>query len=784
MHKHNPSLESEMESVSYTPSAYWVADLLLKINACVGVFEGLQDDNEQREHQLRFGQLLAHIAGTPLGPTSTLQVDQVRCAVHTASQIRRAITAQFRVASSMSIEDHTLQFPLAAYDLLSSAARDIPVKPENSEIQPSRREGTPRMSEHVPRGTLESCRELLVLSENTMHLLNSGMSKLRSLLNDVTLAYVDMQTTEQSANALDILCGRQTMTLVRNALNARAIACMFDSVRISAGIMAASHALGIDFAGAIPDVNRAAIGRADAYAVQRLYRGLELLVAAMMMGQARRAEEDGDRSKWTATDTGQAVLKLRHDIGEVLTAYDSQKRTVAAKSGKTYSAQTPGYVALLQEQAASIMLKAQEPNNQLHRAIVDALGLPQLFRTQCVEGDKLSFWQAVSEIQAWREHSFSATNDRRVAPISNAIAMVAASAVMSSTDRELNLPVYLTSSAYDAMRAASKEWPPISNFYGKEYALTERKVMAKAAKQSRDVREVGEALGYRTEWVGFLSGQRDCKRQSDKGSDADMRFGGAVTTLAHAEGLRQDVGANVLSSVLPAPYGAALHNLHGVALSMEPLLLRSAIDSGSAERSHIFEHADAHYNELMNAFDERLCESHADPDAYQRVILDRRSTIQDRIERISTSFKGWSGAAVATDLYHAFFLEVWRRFNANLRASNSSWNDTINAWIEHYKTGTTPNRSSSHAKLMHPWRCMYLQRGVARALLDEWFGEQVVEKISSAEGRCAVRIQRSMISSVVSLYDYGPWASHVMRRFCSIDERKYGGAPGKRVREE
>jgi hypothetical protein len=338
------------------------------------------------------------------------------------------------------------------------------------------------------------------------------------------------------------------------------------------------------------------------------------------------------------------------------------------------------------------------------------------------------------------------------------------------------------------MRTASKEWPPISNFYGKEYALTERKVQAKASKQGRDPREVGESLGYRTEWVGLLSGARDCKRQTDKGVHADIRFGGAVTTLAHAEGLSKDVGNDSTVSSLPAPYGAAVHNLHGVALSMEPAMLRASIDAGSPERSHLFEHADAHYNELMRALDERLGAAHTvDDDTYRRIILERRSVTQDRIEKISTSFKSWSGGAVATDLFHPFFLEVWKRFNNNLKAEPSKWKPVIDEWVAHYEAGTAPPRSSVHAKLMHPWRCMYLQRGVARALLEEWFGEAQVQMVNSSEARSALRIQRCMLESVITLYDYGPWASHVMRRFCSIDERKYGGAgssTGKRAREE
>lgn len=772
--------------MAYAPSPYWIADVLLKVNACVGAFEELQDDDESRRNQLLFGQLLAEIAGTSIGVDQPLAVERARCIVYTASRIRRGVAAQLRAARAPEEEDGAVQFPLAAYDLLSSAAHDVVC--EWGEIKPSMREGKAAMIKDVPEALRHNCAELLLLSENTMSMLDSGLGKLRSMLTDASLVYADTEPTDESTRVMEIMCGRQTMTLVRNALNSRAIACLFDSVRVAAGVMSASHALGKNFASEIPDVRRAAIGRADAYAVQRLYRTLELLVAALMMGQAQRSDASGRRDEWSDTPTGQAVLRVRHEIAEVLKAYDDKKRKAATDAGRTYCAQTPGYVALLQEQAASIMLKAQEPENELHRALVDALSLPRLFRVGY--GDKnarYSYWEAVEHVQTWREAVFSASNDRRVAPISNAIAMVSGSAALSSTDRCIDVPVSLTTSAYEAMRVASKEWPPMSNFYGKEYALTERKVQAKATKQDRDPREVGEALGYRTEWVGFLSKARDCKRQVDKGEHAGIRFSGSVTTLAQAEMLGRDMPGCTHASPLPAPYGASLHNLHGVALSMEPALLRAASEVGAPERSHLFEHADAHYHELMFALDSRV-ESGVDDDEYQRIVLERRTAVQERVEKISTAFKSWSGGAMATDLFHAFFLEVWRRFNANLCTSSSPWHATVQEWIGHYEAGTEPKRGGGTSKLMHPWRCMHLQRGVARALLNEWFGEPVIATIASnPEARCALRIQRCMLESVVALYDYAPWASHVIRRFCSIDERKYGGgkhATGKRGREE
>lgn len=711
-----------------------------------------------------------------------MDAERARCIVFTASRIRRGMAIHLRAAQNLEVDGKVVQFPMSAYDLLASAARDVPTAHARAEIQPSTRDGTAAMSRAVPESMLKACPDLLAQSENTMTLLTTGLHKLRAMLTDASLVYADTDTTEASTRILDLICSHSTATLVRNALNARAVACLFDGMRVAAGIMSASHALGVDYAAGIPDVTRAAIGRSDAYAVQRLYRSLEFLIAAMMMGQAQRAEEAGKREQWASSATGQAVLRIRHEIGDVLTAYDTHKRSTAEQNKRAYCAQTPGYVSLLQEQAAGIMLKAQEPDNELHRALIDALSLPRLFRVHdgAAEPCRCSYWEAVSAIQVWRERVFASTNDRRVAPISNAIAMVSGSAALSSTDRGLQLPVSLTGSAYEAMRAASKEWPPMSNFYGKEYALTERKVMAKVAKQERDPREVGEALGYRTEWVGFLSGSRDCKRQTDKGVHADIRFSGAVTTLAQAEMLSRDVSGRQYASAMPAPYGASLHNLHGVALAMEPALIRAAADAGNPQRSHLFEHADAHYNDLMSALDERVVSGVNDYD-YQKIVLERRSVTQERIEKVSTAFKSWSGGAIATDLFHSFFLEVWRRFNSNLRAEGSPWHDTLEKWVAHYNNGTEPARLGGASKLMHPWRCMHLQRSVARSLLEEWFGEPVVQRVESPEARCALRIQRCMLQSVIALYDYAPWASHVMRRFCSIDERRYGS--GKRARE-
>lgn len=774
----------QLSYVAYSPSPHWVADVILKVNACVGAFEELQDDDDSRRNQLMFGRLLAEIAGTSIDLKGGLEMERVRCVVFTASKIRRGIAKQLRAAQAFDLDDRALHFPMAAYDLLAAASRDVPVAHTFAEIQPSRREVVAGMSKHVPETLLKACSELLAQSENTMTLLGEGLAKLRSMLSDASLVYADTEMNVESDRIMDIICSRQTLTLVRNALNARAVACMFDSVRVAAGVMAASHALGVDYASVIPDVSRAAIGRADAYAVQRLYRTLEFLVAAMMMGQAQRASRCGNRDAWSGTDTGQAVLRIRHEIGDVLKAYDDEKRAAATNSNRAYCAQTPGYVSLLQEQAASIMLKTQELDSHVHRAIVDALSLPHLFKVGYGEkGTRYSYWEAIDAVQVWREDVFSETNDRRVAPIINCIAMVSGSAALASTDSELALPVTLTTAAYEAMRIASKDWPPMSNFHGKEYALTERKVMAKAAKQMRDPREVGESLGYRTEWVGFLSGAREGKRQTDKGAHADIRFGGAVTTLSHAEMLSRDLKGRAYASALPAPYGAALHNIHGIALSMEPSLLRAAADAGNPERSHLFEHADAHYNELMHALDEQMNEPGIDDAMYQSIVLERRGLVQDRVEKIATAFKSWSGGSVVTDLFHAFFFEVWRRFNVNLRADTSPWHDTVETWVLHYQAGTEPRRSEGASKLMHPWRFQHLQRGVARSLLEEWFGEGQIQMVNSPEARSALRIQRCMLSSVIELFDYGPWASYVMRRFCSIDERRYS-TTGKRTRED
>ena len=78
---------------------------------------------------------------------------------------------------------------------------------------------------------------------------------------------------------------------------------------------------------------------------------------------------------------------------------------------------------------------------------------------------------------------------------------------------------------------------------------------------------------------------------------------------------------------------------------------------------------------------------------------------------------------------------------------------------------------------------MQLQKGVARHLLTEWLGEPAIRRVDAAETRCALRLQRCMLHDVVELYDFAPWTSHVIRRFCSVAEQHtWGGGGAKRRR--
>ena len=69
----------------------------------------------------------------------------------------------------------------------------------------------------------------------------------------------------------------------------------------------------------------------------------------------------------------------------------------------------------------------------------------------------------------------------------------------------------------------------------------------------------------------------------------------------------------------------------------------------------------------------------------------------------------------------------------------------------------------------------------ARNLLEEQYGEAKVIALPTLEKRKTMRLHRSLLSGVIAAYDYAPWASHLVRRFCTMEEHR---AAAKRKRDE
>ena len=162
--------------------------------------------------------------------------------------------------------------------------------------------------------------------------------------------------------------------------------------------------------------------------------------------------------------------------------------------------------------------------------------------------------------------------------------------------------------------------------------------------------------------------------------------------------------------------------------------------------------------------------------------LVRKQLFVERVlERTSPMFKGWSGGVLVAESYHDFFAEVWKRFNDSLRHEGSPWHAKIVSWLEHYAAGTVPTRANGASKLIHPWRAQRLQQSVARMLLEERYGESVVQTLATSETRAAARLYRALLGGVIEVYDYVPWASHLVRRFCTMQPHRVAA---KRRREE
>ena len=717
----------------------WCAAVLLKSNRLVGTLDGTGDSSADRASLFHFNDCLVAMAAD-LGECD-LQHEPLD-AMRAVSHLRKTIAVTLREAEQprrLTRDGPLLTF--ATFDLLATAAGSC---------------------------VLDTPAAIHDTATQGMAALRAACEQFAEFLHDVSVPHPLMNTMQSVA----------TQKLVRRALSMQVLTNFFDSSRFACGAKAATESFGASWnAPPIEEHTRAAMGRTDAYMAMRLYTALQTVLAMMMMGVAKHCEESkegGDRDEWDQTAMGKAVVELRARIGSALAWYDGEKRTQAQERGRTYTAQTPGCVASLQEQAAALAT-AVAGNALLYDAWVCGLGSAKLFKIPTHNlrwvgyNATYTFWAAVGTATEIRHVHYEGAQHRRVVGVEYAATIVGAMVLGSALDEKYRPLVQLSSSMRTAMEVVAhpaspcSAWPPMSNFYGRDYAETERKVTAKAAREGKDPegREVGESFGYRLEWMGYLSklGTGHQVRVQTRTTGMASRVVAAVTSLARAEALATE-GA----SAMPMLSGNAIHHMHGVALAAEPLLDGSAlIERGDAAYCR-FLHMEAQVGSDDNPTSER---------AIKGLFVDKI------IEKVAPLFKAWSGAALATEPFHEFFAEVWKRFNANMCKQGSPWADKVKRWLAHYAAGTHPSRASGEGKLIHPWRVMHLQRAVARALLEERYGEEKIFPLSSTD-KAAARLQRGLLGSLIDVYDYAPWGAHLVRRFCSMDD---GHRMAKRKRE-
>ena len=746
-------------SIDYRPSALWIADVLLKGNRLLSVLPGLGETEEDRERLDSYNlHLVTMAAGNCRLGDGTLENSQAeehytREIVTVLSQLRRAVNAQLRAAGTRETSAHNKHFSYSALDWLRAAAND--------NLGASKPPPTP-IYENAPP-CFEPYGDMLVQGEDIIATAECGLKKLRAFLEDLTAHYMEVTVTERAQHAMEVLKSPSVDRLVRGALNMQLLVCFFDNARLAAGARAA-HAAWPRLQGLSPDVVRAEEGRASAYMGMRLYAALEIVIGMMMMGCARKAQDDGNREAWPETPAGKAVLAYRQQVGAVLTAYDSHKRNAAIVAAKTYTAQTAGYVAALQEQAASLSMHAIEGDGALFEGLALGFGSASVILMPSNHNDQRhTLWSAISHIG----HERSRSEHEIGWSVQTAMTAAVSTLVFHAVDSKTKSTTQFTDAMRKAMAEASRYWPPVHSFYGRDFQDTDRKVTSKAAREGRDPhgRETGEAFGYRADWMGYLSGN-PTRPKSLPNIESEARIAAAISSAAVVEGLCVH-GANRMPI---AATGNAVHVIHGASLTMEPQQLARAHHAGRVESSFMFDPLDEKYKLRLST----LCvDIKAQPLEWKAVFSERV------VERVSNPFKAWSGGALATDVYHGFFLEVWKRFNDNLRREGAPWAEKLKRWMEHYKAGTAPPRANGEAKIVHPWRVMYLQKGVAEALLTELYSEAKVLTAGSTRMRTALRVQRSLLSTFIASYDFAPWAAHIIRRFCVADEQR-----AKRRRDE
>ena len=728
-----------IEDCEYEPTALWCADLLLRGNQLVGTSSLHPWSSEQTAQGLGYNRLLGAMAAGVDGLDAGSTRKALRPAIFTMSLLRREVATTLRLAQTPSDDPKDAALGYAAFDWLSVAADRPPVQ-SLDDVRPT---------------------------------VDYGMQRLRVILADAATLYMDVTPSERARTLGGFMTSPAVARLVRGALTMQVVVDLFDSARLAVGLRLANHAFGNGVVPMGSELNRAEQARADAYMTMRLYAALETVVAVMMMGVAKRAETVGDRSAWPQTPGGKAVLAFRSEVGATLRAYDEAKRAPSVAAGKTYTAQTAGYVSALQEQAAVFAIRLQDPDSALYDALVCGLGTANLFHfshdTPTVSSDmKHTFWDAVGVLGRLVENAGSG-----VVPVQTTVSMTCSMLLLGALADE---PAYMlrhSRAMRTAMSTASKSWPSVEAFYGRDYKDTDRKVTAKAQREGRDPfgREVGETLGYRLEWMGYLANGPPPRVVPSSSADLDAHQAAAVSTMAQVE----VHGRLCPVRAMPMASGNAIHQVHGVAVAMDPGMLgyahRAGEGEGEGEQPHLFEVGDERYQAAVAQLDQ----------ADQADHLQRKQLFVERVvERVAPLYRAWSGAVLATECFHEFFAEVWKRFNNNMRHEGSPWADKLERWLEHYANDTTPPRANGEAKLIHPWRLMHLQKSVARSLLAERYGETALSQHPDPSTRVSMRYQRALLSGLVDVYDYAPWASHIIRRFCSMEEHR----AAKRRREE
>lgn len=807
-----PSPGHQDPSVWMTDLVTSSANLLLTANWLIGAHADAASTPEARQWHTRYNDELLQMAVLASACTKH-QYDERACArrlfsISTAlSQLRRGVTARLRAARLPMRNDATDTCSFAVVDAARVTLRFAATVSNDLEERTRL-----RAVASVPPGRPGLVEEARV----TATLVEEGMRELGKLLEACAAVYMDASTITDTQRHLGMtLLGctgnANVWRVVGEAMTMQVLVGIFDCTRLAAGARINESVFGDALGPVHPDVARAEVGRADAYAVVRLYEGLRLVVALMMMGTAKRAEHNGDRNAWLATPEGRAVLAFRARVATVMRAYDTDKRLAAERRGRTYVVQTPGYVAMLQEQVAELAVSAH--NGPLLEALSLGLGQARLFTlrtpgmpagddTDDGGGDdsdadgaatRVTFWEAVGGVADARERMWMGEAHRAVAPVGISTLQtvaglvfglvadarmdgVAVAVATAAGSRRTLLPLVMPTKAMrEAMDEAARAWPAVMRFFGRDWIETERKVSAKALREGRDPsgREVGEQLGYRQEWMAYLTSGAPRTHPGRAASVDVVRQEAGITTLATVEALTRDT----VDRPLPLVSGGAVHVLHccaSAAMHSGHRLGRGSVvllDASVQERVRTL--LDANSSGNANDSSEGTV---GDPLAQMRAFSD------GVIDHVGSTFKGLTGGLLVTEQLHAFYSEVWRRFNHNLQQDDSAYAEKLARWRAHYAEGTAPTRTGQEAKLIHPWRFMRLQQGVAAALLNEWHSETEVLKMDDSDTRLAMRVQRALLHSLNAHFDYAPWASHIIRRFCPAEDRKV--SLSKRSREE